>query len=528
MNHTSKTLLIIGLVLTTACTAQRVEEDAINNHLIPSEETIFSHIATIVEQGIRRPGYPADVWVETYIEEQFTKYGLQDVHKEQVTYHGKDYSEEPEINVKWIPIKTSLTVYTESESLQIPAFSIPYAESTDEHGIDAEIVFLKSETVDRNAKGKIVLYPVEFREGVSHQFYKRRAEWYYDPDNTFVLKKQAPVFNVEGNAVMEYAIESGAVGVIGVITGSPDPGMYEYFMPADGRVRPIHGVYISEENGDKIEALIKKGPVRATLISEILLEPFVSHNIVGTLPGKSDDWIIIGTHHDAPFYGAVEDASGIAMVLAQAEYWSHIPEEERPHNVLFLVDSGHICGVTGCWTFVQEHEDMLKDVVLEIHLEHIALEYTNEDGKFVPTGYRQPLWWYTSESNRLITLVKDAIISEDIERSYIFLPEAINRKTGLPTSDGAFFHRYKVPLVNVVSGPAYLFTSADTLDKVDKKSLVPVTRAVIRIINGLDSVSAEQIRSEIEMSHRDFSANPMKEQAHIQRKLSIWFNEKYM
>ncbi|KYK35958.1 MAG: hypothetical protein AYK19_01765 [Theionarchaea archaeon DG-70-1] len=497
MNHTSKTLLIIGLVLTTACTAKRVEEDAIDNLLIPSEEAIFSHVATIVDQGIRRPGYPADVWVETYIEEQFRKYGLQNVRKEKVTHHGKDYGEEPEINMKWLPIRTSLTVYTESKSLQIPAFSVPYAESTDEHGINAEVIFLKSETVDKDAKGKIVLYPVEFREGVSHQFYKRRAEWYYDPDNTFVLKKQAPAFNVEGNAVMEYALESGAVGFIGVITGNPDPDVYEYYMPADGGVRPIPGVYISEENGDKIKALMEKGPVRATLVSEVSLESFVSHNITGTLPGKSDDWIIIGTHHDAPFYGAVEDASGIALVLAQAEYWSHIPEEERPHNVLFLVDSGHICGVTGCWTFVKEHEDMLEDVVLEIHLEHIALEYTNEDGKFVPTGYRQPLWWYTSESSRLINLVKGAIISEDIKRSYIFLPEAMNRKTGLPTSDGAFFHRYNVLLVNLVSGPAYLFTPADTLDKVDRASLAPVTRAVIRIIEGLDGTTAEQIRSEI-------------------------------
>lgn len=499
MNRRLSALLIMSLVITTLCIAKKDNKNDVLGDFIPSEEAIFSHITTIVNQGIRRPGYPADVWVETYIEEQFRKYGLEDVHKEEVLYHGKDYGEEPEINRKWVPLKTSLQIYTESESINIPAFSVPYAASTSGQGIDAEVVFLESQTVI-DAEGKIVLYPVKFREGISHRFYKSRAEWGYDPDNTFLFREQAPTFNVEGNAVMDYAIESGASAFIGFITGNPDPHVYEYFMPADGGVRPIPGVYISEESGSKMKALMEKGPVRAVLVSEVSLESFVSCNIVGSLQGKSDDWIIIGTHHDAPFYGAVEDASGIAMVLAQAEYWSKLPEEERPHNLLFLVDSGHICGATGCWTFVREHEAFLDDVVLEIHLEHIALEYENKNGKFAPTGYRQPLWWYTSESTTLLQLVKDAITIEDIKRSYIFLPGAINRKKGLPTSDGAFFHLYNVPLVNVVSGPSYLFTPADTVDKVAKKSLVPVTRVVIHIINGLDGVTAEQIRSEIKIS----------------------------
>lgn len=499
MNQRVKALLAIGLITTTACITNRDnEKDGFDNLLILSEEAIFNHITTIVEQGVRRPGYPADVWVETYIEEQFKKYGLQNVKKEAVTHHGKEYGEEPETNVKWVPLKTFLHVYTESESIIVPAFSVPYAESTSDQGIDAEVVFLESKTINYDVKGKIALYPVEFRERISHQVYKRIAEWYYDPENTFLVKKQAPVFNVEGNAVMDYAVESGALGFIGIITGSPDPDLYEYFMPADGRVRPIPGVHISEKSGDEIRTLMEHGHVRAALVSKVLLEPFVSHNIVGSLPGKSDDWVIIGTHHDAPFLGAVEDASGIAMVLAQAAYWSSIPADERPHNLLFLVNSGHICGVTGCWTFVKEHEALLDNVVLEIHLEHIALEYENRDGKFVPTGYKQPLWWYTSESSTLLQLVKKAIMAEDVDRSYIFMPDALNKKKGVPTSDGAFFHLYNVPLVNVVSGPAYLFTPADTLDKVDKDSLVPVTQAVIRIIKGLNGVTAEQIRSEIQ------------------------------
>ena len=68
MNCTVKALLIIGLVTTAACVAR---DNHVPEFLVPSEQDIFSHVATIVEQGIRRPGYPADVWIESYIKEQF-------------------------------------------------------------------------------------------------------------------------------------------------------------------------------------------------------------------------------------------------------------------------------------------------------------------------------------------------------------------------------------------------------------------------------------------------------------------------
>lgn len=37
-------------------------------------------------------------------------------------------------------------------------------------------------------------------------------------------------------------------------------------------------------------------------------------NVTGTLPGRSDQWVIVASHHDAPWASAVEDASGVALV----------------------------------------------------------------------------------------------------------------------------------------------------------------------------------------------------------------------
>ena len=42
-----------------------------------------------------------------------------------------------------------------------------------------------------------------------------------------------------------------------------------------------------------------------------------SHNVVGELPGADDEAVMIAPHHDAPWASAVEDGTGIALVLAQ-------------------------------------------------------------------------------------------------------------------------------------------------------------------------------------------------------------------
>jgi hypothetical protein len=51
---------------------------------LPTEEQIFGWIEEVVSHGIRRPGYPADVWAEDWIQQQFRDTGLQNVHREDV------------------------------------------------------------------------------------------------------------------------------------------------------------------------------------------------------------------------------------------------------------------------------------------------------------------------------------------------------------------------------------------------------------------------------------------------------------
>ena len=203
--------------------------------------------------------------------------------------------------------------------------------------------------------------------------------------------------------------------------------------------------------------------------------------------------MIIGSHHDGPWSSAVEDGSGIALVLAQAAYWSRVPQAERPHRLVFLLNSGHMAGGAGQATFVSTHRTELDRCVLEVHLEHTANEFTDEGGSLRATGQPEARWWFTTRINRLAAAVRSAIEGEDLRRSFILRPDIFGPK---PTTDGADFHLAGVPLVNFLTAPFYLFDEMDTLEKIHRPSLVPVTRAAIRIVESTAGVSADAMRAD--------------------------------
>ena len=52
-------------------------------------------------------------------------------------------------------------------------------------------------------------------------------------------------------------------------------------------------------------------------------------------------------HHDAFYEGALDNASGMAVMLGLAEYYSKIPREQRRRTLKFVTTSGHHDGSDG-------------------------------------------------------------------------------------------------------------------------------------------------------------------------------------
>lgn len=453
---------------------------------VPDTATIMGWIREVVAQGIRRPGYPADVWAEGWIAERFRAFGLQDVRAEPISVR------------RWEPSAWSLVV-TGSGGRRVPVecFPLPYARPTPSGGLDLELVAF-DDADPGAAAGRAALRDVTLarlpgdllaRAGSAPTDAAAVAARVVDRGGTLGDPHILP-FGPEIMAVTDPVAAAGGAAFVGVLRGYPGDS-HHYYVPYDAVDRPLPGVWVSESAGDRLRDLLAAGPARAHLTVVSDCRSVTSHNVVGELAGADDEVVMIGSHHDGPWNSAVEDGSGIALVLAQAAYWAAQPPAARPHRLVFVLQGGHMAGGAGLHGYIEAHRAELPRVVLEVHLEHAALE-VGDDG---PTGRPVPRWWFTSRIPALEAGVVAALTAEGLDRSLLLAPDALGPQ---PTTDGGYYHTEGVPIVNFLAAPHYLFDAMDTLDKIDEDNLVPLTRAAARIVAGTAGVDAATMRAGID------------------------------
>jgi hypothetical protein len=455
------------------------------DELVPEAKQIHAWIQTVFDQGIRRPGYPADRWTESFCLDQFRALGLEHVRLE------------PAQLPSWEPREWSLHVKGPGGTLELPCFPLPHSAPTEE--VELELVPWSPES-PTDAKGKAVLEDVPLlrlpatapaARAASQGAGLSEAERIVDPRGTLAGATHILPFGSRILWVLEPALQAGAAAWIGALTEYPGDSC-EYYVPYDAEARAIPGLWIRGSDGARLRALLAAGPVRVRLRVDSRREEITSYNVVGELPGADDEWVVIGSHHDGPWASAVEDASGVALVLAQAAYWSRVPRAERPHRLVFLLNAGHMAGGAGCLAFLEAHAANVERIVLEIHLEHAAREFAERDGQPAPTGEPEVRWFFTSRIPALERAVAAALAAEDFDRSLIVTPDVFAHQ---PTTDGGAFHPHGVPLVNYLTAPYYLFDAADTMDKIHEDSLVPATRTTVRLVEFTRGRSAASLRA---------------------------------
>ncbi|QIS15793.1 M28 family metallopeptidase [Nocardia arthritidis] len=450
---------------------------------VPTEQTIASWIEQLVELGIRRPGYPADDAAAAAIADHLRTFGLEDVRLEPISVP------------HWEPVDWSLRATPAGgEPRDLPCFPLPFSAPTP--GIEAELAAFDAEQPHSTA-GKVALCEIEMLSAPADLLVTAGsapadpAGRVYDPDDTLAGTTQLLPFSPAWHDVMEPAAAAGAVAFIGGLTGYIGDS-YEYYVPYDAKARPIPGVWVRASDAAWLRAQLGVGSVHVRLEIESNTGTRQSSNVVGELPGADAERVIIGSHHDGPWESAVEDASGVALVLAQAAYWARRPAEKRPHRLIFVLHGGHMAGLAGPRAYVAAHRAELDATVLELHLEHAALEYRQTaDGDYLPTGLPEPRWFCTSRIPVLERAVSDAIVANDLRRSMILAPDAVGAH---PPTDAGHYHDAGVPVVNFITTPAYLFDRMDRLDKIDFAGLVPLTRAAIRIIESTAGIGAAEMR----------------------------------
>ncbi|MDP3858950.1 MAG: M28 family peptidase [Stagnimonas sp.] len=459
---------------------------------MPSEERIFGWIRDLTLFGNRRTGSIGGMKAAAYMKCQFESLGLVDVHYETAQ------------TMSWEARKSSLSVAGEPiDSSPVPFTMItsskPNNFSTPPGGLNAELVDIglgtPAEVYAKGVKGKIAVFDLKFL--VPTLALAPLMEFFWDPGLTIAdpSSLNPNPFQTQYSYIIKTIVDAGAVGYIGVLADYFDSN--KYYNESYHLQLPVPGMWVAPKDGQKVRALMAaSGNATANIVMEGKSNgEAIGRAVMGVLPGKSKDTILITSHHDAAWNGAVEDASGAASVLAQAQYFASQPAESREKTLLFATMDSHWTGYEVHKAFGQKYildPNSPYKVVGDVSIEHIGKQGVKDaDNKLKIVDQPEYRGIFENLSPALKQTMISGIIKHDLRRIALLDAVALCPTVGIPTD--AFSCVAGVPTASLIAGPNYLYDEADTLDKIARDQLVPVARFFAELVEAMDATPSALI-----------------------------------
>ncbi|HCE04316.1 MAG TPA: hypothetical protein DEQ98_13865 [Acidobacteria bacterium] len=397
----------------------------------------------------RNVGTAGHVVTQDWVEGYFRRYGLHDVSRQSF-----------ELNPVWHPTAWDLTFAVGGETFTLESARPPQgAVSTPDEGVEFDLVWLgggsAADYLGRDVEGKAVLIQDIPRPGTLRH-------------------------SIRDEDAVARAIERGAAAV-GIMYGISD-NFAVWQRTGD---RP--GFNVGYEDGMRLRDLLGQGErvtVRYTMESE-MRAGLTAASVWGTLPGASDEEVLIIAHMDGYFQAALDNGSGLAVMVGLLEHFAGIPQAERLRTLRFLGSVGHHGGPGTSWLH-DNRDTALASTVLAINLEHVAAVRTKYWGpRLRMMNAVSPMRWWVNGSPALLDVVLDAFgrfnvgITADMENG-------ASGEMGRMARD--------VPSIQVITSPEIKHTEQDTPKWIPAVGLEQITRAYARIIDQLGPLSRDELQ----------------------------------
>ncbi|MFP6582764.1 MAG: M28 family peptidase [Candidatus Hydrogenedentota bacterium] len=441
---------------------------------VPTNDEMFGWVEDIVAitEGypeFRRMGTEGDHAVRAYIVNRLKSFGIADVEEQQYDLEYRHYE-------KW-----NLDVKGES----IPAYFMRGAGFAPRPGVSGELVFVgESIPRDTDFTGKVVVFEVR-GQSVPGAAAPLISDFIHDPNGTLATGTfGGKAGAIPSNFPVSYyqASDQGATAMIAILKDY-DTGTNKFYPDPSAMVQTrIPGLYLGKYDGEALLAQIEKSknPIQASVVIQGEVRKSTSANIVATLPGQKKDTIIVNTHHDAGFAGAVQDGSGISSVLGLAKYFSKVPSNFRQKELVFVFDGSHYDWnyPMGANIFANQNPEVMDNTVLAIGIEHIAQKFAADKDGYHDTGEIEPRVLFTPPNQLLYDATVRSIKQHNLHNTII------PRKGALTMfGETQSYYLKGIPSYSFISGPEYLFLGDDTIDKVARDQFEPVVKTFISIID---------------------------------------------
>jgi hypothetical protein len=311
---------------------------------------------------------------------------------------------------------------------------------------------------------------------------KGKAAFFYSIDTS------SRHVGVADNAIRRLA-ERGAAAIF-VIQGIPG-NIITQFYPVNS---PVPTFSLGQRDGFALRDLVaaSTAPTRVKITLDVQQVPNLKSGTVwATLPGTTDENIVVVSHRDGWFDAANDNASGVATAVALAEYFSKVPRAERRRNIIFLGTTGHhnSGGQSGAW--LEEHPETFAKTALLLNAEHTGAAQSGHNSMRLANGGAPASWFASGEA--LSALVVKALDAFGV----VTYPQS----SGTPAGEIGRYFRFAPSMQLMTSGFVW-HSNEETAASLSPETLAAITRAYAKVMADSNALDLAQLRKTIATTSR--------------------------
>ena len=421
----------------------------------------------------RISGTEYEVMAADWTERHFRRLGMTDIHRVQF-----------DLGPQWFPLDWSLTAAAGGKKLDFPSAN-PGMRSPSLAGVEAEAVWVglgtAADFAGRDVAGKAVVIQTMLAPGQMGN----SASWE----------------GATGRAqALGAALIVGVWGYGGNMAVWQSANAFQMVRNPDGTSSYVNervttpAFFMGFEDGRRLRDLVAAGePVTISARVEAeTREGLVSPSIFGTLPGTTDETIYVMAHMDGYYDAALDNASGMAVMMGLAEYFAHVPAEERRRTITFIGTAGHHVGSPNA-PYLRD-QGMLEKTALMLNCEHIApTQFVAFNTELRLTNTVSPRRWWVHGSEKLLDITLDAYRT--------FGVSVIGAMDGRATGEMMAIDK-EAPSVQLIRSPEHKHTDWDVPELVPAAGLEAAARAFAKIVDQVNTLDLDELQPERRMSSR--------------------------
>jgi hypothetical protein len=363
----------------------------------------------------------------------------------------------------------------------------PYSGQTSGVGVGGEIVYAGRSpnfTLD-GLRDKVAL--IDFATN-TREWAKVYQPWGINPPGEKFPESMRPARGAV-NDLTPFA-KAGAVAVILGWTDISDANAADQYTPFSRPPQGIPGLYIGRGTLARLRALGTGAHAKVVLEAETLPDT-PTDTLLATLPGATDEVVIVNTHTDGP--NATEE-NGALGILALAKYFAKIPRSERKRTLVFPLTTGHFAGpwVPSIRGVIEKHPDMIKRAVAAVTVEHLGCrEWMDDDAsmKYAATGKNE--WSVAITPDKAMGRALVDALQGSRDRAGV-----VNPANGGWLGEGSSLSRAGIPTIGYIPQPNYLLAGpADgCIEKLDPALLHSQIQVFAKLLHAIETMTAAQLK----------------------------------